>query len=43
VIDLHSHSIFSDGTDTPEAMALAADTGGKARGSTVIISATQEK
>jgi len=28
VIDLHSHSIFSDGTDTPEAMALAADAGG---------------
>jgi predicted metal-dependent phosphoesterase TrpH len=28
VIDLHSHSIFSDGTDTPEAMALAADAAG---------------
>jgi predicted metal-dependent phosphoesterase TrpH len=28
VIDLHSHSRFSDGTDTPEAMALAADTAG---------------
>jgi len=28
VIDLHTHSIFSDGTDTPEAMALAAQAGG---------------
>ena len=25
MIDLHSHSIFSDGTDTPEALAQAAD------------------
>ena len=25
MIDLHSHSIFSDGTDTPEALALCAD------------------
>ena len=28
MIDLHTHSIFSDGTDTPEAMALAAQAGG---------------
>jgi predicted metal-dependent phosphoesterase TrpH len=28
VIDLHTHSIFSDGTDTPEAMALAAQEAG---------------
>ncbi|MDR3669645.1 MAG: PHP domain-containing protein [Holophaga sp.] len=28
MIDLHSHSIFSDGTDTPEALALAADAAG---------------
>jgi len=28
VIDLHSHSIFSDGTDSPEALALAADAAG---------------
>jgi predicted metal-dependent phosphoesterase TrpH len=28
VIDLHCHSIFSDGTDSPEALALAADAAG---------------
>jgi hypothetical protein len=28
VIDLHSHSIFSDGTDTPEALATLADAAG---------------
>jgi len=28
MIDLHSHSLFSDGTETPEALALAADAAG---------------
>ena len=28
MIDLHAHSIFSDGTDTPEALAQAADLAG---------------
>lgn len=28
MIDLHSHSIFSDGTDTPEALALAGQAAG---------------
>ena len=28
MIDLHTHSVFSAGTDTPEAMALAADAAG---------------
>lgn len=28
MIDLHTHSIFSDGTDTPEAMALMANVAG---------------
>jgi predicted metal-dependent phosphoesterase TrpH len=28
VIDLHAHSVFSDGTDTPEALALRADAAG---------------
>ena len=28
MIDLHCHSIFSDGTDSPEALALAADQAG---------------
>lgn len=30
MIDLHSHSTFSDGSDTPEALALAADAAGLA-------------
>jgi hypothetical protein len=30
VIDLHAHSIFSDGSDTPEELAQAADTAGLA-------------